>query len=216
MEMRVIRIIVGVILIGVGAVLFGTTIHEAPFRTLFLKLLGVGLLISGAMMGFYKKGKEEKSFSKALVKQQFIQVLILAGVLIPLSVWIYHFSADYIFVGMLQTAFHGPLILLAFIVATFVWQWVTRNLRKERYFLSVTLALAVGLSTFVYMNAPTYTYEEARVLVEEKYDTRIVETEIKALFDTNSFEYPHYYFRTENSDRPYVVDPETGQVKELR
>lgn len=210
MEMRVIRIIVGVVLIGVGAVLFGITIHEAPFRTLFLRLLGVSLLILGAMMGFYKKGKEEKSFSKALLNQQFIQVLILAVVLIPLSVWIYHFSADYIFIGMLQTAFHGPLILLAFIVATFVWQWVTRNLRKERYLIPVTLALAVGLFTFVYMNAPTYTYEEARVLVEEKYDTRTVKTETKALFDTNSFDYPHYYFRTENSDRPYIVDPETG------
>lgn len=217
METRIVRVGAGIILALIGILLFSITVEGAPLRSLVIKLVGLALIVLAlrvSLKGMIPKRAVDEVPSKAVIKRQLILLSATGVLLVTISVWLYIFSMDYIFFGSLKAAFQGPIIALFILLATFIYQWRTKTLPNTTFPYIILSLVAIGIAIYAYLSAPEFTYNEASELVEETYNTTLVQTEIKSLYDMDTFDYPKYYFRTASSDVTILVDPKTGIIEE--
>lgn len=214
---NVLKIIMGIVLILIGAALLSITVHQDQFKTFALRLLGVGFMAAGAFVGFSKSSTGEIKTVRWLesIKLHSVFVLVLIASLVTMSWFMYQRSSEYVFIGNYETAHHFPLLMAIIVLVNFVVLWWKKQLGQHSLsYLFVILFAATSLITYLY-TSPQYTYEQASELLTSTYDVTPMDAEMQTYHDPVAITKDTYFYRVQESDVMYIVDPYTGDIEKL-
>lgn len=215
---NVLKLIAGILLILIGAALLSITVHQEQFKTFFIRLLGIGFMALGAFLGFSKRSTREVKTVRWLesMRVHIAFVLVLIVSLITMSWFMYQRSSEYVFIGNYETAHHFPLLMAIIVLVNFVVLWWRKQLGQHSLsYLFVILFAVTSLITYFY-TSPQYTYEEAREELATTYDVTPIDAEMETYHDPAAATKDTYFYRVQESEVMYIVDPYTGDIEELK
>lgn len=149
------------------------------------------------------------------LKGNLILYLVISVIAFGASRYIYLVSLDYMSIDPTKKYIYLPIILFTLTSINLFRAWRRDQLNNMLGGYIIVLVLLLANVILFTNNKPDYTYEQAREIIEMQYETIVLKTEIKAIHDLNSIDYPHYYYRIPSKDAPLIFDPYEGHIREF-
>lgn len=142
--------------------------------------------------------------------------LVTAILLFFLSEFFYHASAPFLFFGMLSNYFLYPYILALVLLGGLLWAWWKKDSSFVWRHYGIIVSFALLMIVLLPVLQPEYTYSEAEDLVEKQTGIHVLADETYLLWDKDAMERAAYRVATNDPEITYLVDPETGEIGEMR